>query len=71
MIRGDRIALIGPNGCGKSTLIKLLIEKLQPQSGEIKVGTKLEIAYFDQYREAQILSKRLKITLVKVKDHHD
>lgn len=52
VIRGDRIALIGPNGCGKSTLIKLLIEKLQPQSGEIKVGTKLEIAYFDQYREA-------------------
>ncbi|MBB1383151.1 ATP-binding cassette domain-containing protein, partial [Shewanella sp. SR41-2] len=36
VIRGDRIALIGPNGCGKSTLIKLLIEKLQPQSGEIK-----------------------------------
>ncbi|GGB64340.1 ABC transporter ATP-binding protein [Shewanella inventionis] len=52
VMRGDRIALIGPNGCGKSTLIKLLIEKLQPQSGEIKVGTKLEIAYFDQYREA-------------------
>lgn len=52
VIRGDRIALIGPNGCGKSTLIKLLIEKLQPQSGEIKVGTKLEVAYFDQYREA-------------------
>ncbi|MCH1932030.1 ABC transporter ATP-binding protein [Shewanella sp. A25] len=52
VMRGDRIALIGPNGCGKSTLIKLLIEKLQPQSGEVKVGTKLEIAYFDQYREA-------------------
>ncbi|MGI2176281.1 ABC transporter ATP-binding protein [Shewanella ulleungensis] len=52
VMRGDRIALIGPNGCGKSTLIKLLIEKLQPQSGEIKVGTKLEVAYFDQYREA-------------------
>ncbi|QYJ80106.1 ABC transporter ATP-binding protein [Shewanella acanthi] len=52
VLRGDRIALIGPNGCGKSTLIKLLIEKLQPQSGEVKVGTKLEIAYFDQYREA-------------------
>ncbi|WP_394132804.1 ABC transporter ATP-binding protein [Shewanella maritima] len=52
VMRGDRIALIGPNGCGKSTLIKLLIEQLQPQSGEIKVGTKLEVAYFDQYREA-------------------
>lgn len=52
VMRGDRIALIGPNGCGKSTLIKLLIDQLQPQSGEIKVGTKLEVAYFDQYREA-------------------
>ncbi len=52
VMRGDRIALIGPNGCGKSTLIKLLIDQLQPQSGEVKVGTKLEVAYFDQYREA-------------------
>ena len=52
VMRGDRIALIGPNGCGKSTLIKLLINQLQPQAGEIKVGTKLEVAYFDQYREA-------------------
>ncbi|UJF23201.1 ABC transporter ATP-binding protein [Shewanella sp. OMA3-2] len=52
VMRGDRIALIGPNGCGKSTLVKLLIDQLKPQSGEIKVGTKLEVAYFDQYREA-------------------
>ncbi len=52
VMRGDRIALIGPNGCGKSTLIKLLIGQLAPQSGEIKTGTKLEVAYFDQYREA-------------------
>ncbi len=52
VMRGDRIALIGPNGCGKSTLIKLLIDQLQPQLGEVKVGTKLEVAYFDQYREA-------------------
>ena len=52
VMRGDRIALIGPNGCGKSTLIRLLIGQLEAQSGEVKVGTKLEIAYFDQYREA-------------------
>ncbi|WP_338593053.1 ABC transporter ATP-binding protein [Shewanella khirikhana] len=51
VMRGDRIALIGPNGCGKSTLIKLLIGQLEPQSGNLKTGTKLEIAYFDQYRE--------------------
>ncbi|QDF67237.1 ABC transporter ATP-binding protein [Shewanella sp. SNU WT4] len=52
VMRGDRIALIGPNGCGKSTLIKLLLEQLEPQSGELKCGTKLQVAYFDQYREA-------------------
>ncbi|WP_076413648.1 ABC transporter ATP-binding protein [Shewanella sp. UCD-KL12] len=52
VMRGDRIALVGPNGCGKSTLVKLLIGQLEAQSGSVKVGTKLEIAYFDQYREA-------------------
>ncbi|SJL83105.1 ABC transporter ATP-binding protein [Vibrio palustris] len=49
--RGDRIALIGPNGCGKSTLLKLLLEKLAPDSGFVRCGTKLDVAYFDQYRE--------------------
>jgi len=51
IMRGDRIALIGPNGCGKSTLLKLLLNELQPQSGKLHCGTKLEVAYFDQYRE--------------------
>ncbi|MBN1968334.1 MAG: ATP-binding cassette domain-containing protein [Candidatus Delongbacteria bacterium] len=46
--RNDRIGIIGPNGCGKSTLIKLLTEQMKPDSGNIEVGTKLEIAYFDQ-----------------------
>ena len=49
--RGDKIALVGPNGCGKSTLIKLLLGQLTAQSGTLKSGTKLEVAYFDQYRE--------------------
>jgi len=51
IMRGDKIGIIGPNGSGKSTLLKLLLGDLQPQSGEIKQGTKLEILYMDQMRE--------------------
>ena len=51
IMRGDKIALVGRNGCGKSTLLKLLLGELQPDSGTIKCGTKLEVAYFDQYRD--------------------
>ena len=48
--RGDRIALVGPNGVGKTTLLNMLIGKEQPDSGTIKLGTNLEIALFDQAR---------------------
>ncbi|MCH2056480.1 MAG: ABC transporter ATP-binding protein [Thalassotalea sp.] len=51
VMRGDRIALIGANGTGKSTLIKLLMEQLQPSSGKVRIGVNLDIAYFDQHRE--------------------
>ena len=48
--RGDRIGLIGNNGVGKSTLLKLLLGQLEPQEGTVKLGTNLEVAYFDQMR---------------------
>ena len=51
-MRGDRIGLIGPNGIGKSTLLNILLGNLQPQQGTVTQGTKLQIAYFDQQREA-------------------
>ncbi|KGM55847.1 ABC transporter ATPase [Lysobacter daejeonensis GH1-9] len=50
IMRGDRIGLIGPNGSGKTTLIKVLLGELAPTSGEVRQGTNLRVAYFDQYR---------------------
>jgi len=51
IMRGDRIGIIGPNGCGKSTLIKLLVGQLEPTSGTLRRGTQLLPAYFDQQRD--------------------
>ncbi len=48
--RGDKIGLLGPNGAGKSTLLKIILGELAPDSGEVKMGTKLSVAYFDQLR---------------------
>jgi len=50
IIRGDRIGIIGPNGVGKSTLIKVLLGQLPPDAGTVRLGSKLEVAYFDQQR---------------------
>lgn len=50
IMRGDRVGLIGRNGSGKSTLLKLLLGQLKPDAGELRLGTNLEIAYFDQHR---------------------
>ena len=50
ILRGDKLGLLGPNGVGKTTLIRLILGDLKPQSGWIKQGTKLEVAYFDQFR---------------------
>ncbi|SDK23336.1 ATP-binding cassette domain-containing protein [Microbulbifer yueqingensis] len=51
LMRGDKVGLIGPNGAGKSTLIKLLLGELKPQSGTIRLGTRQQVAYFDQRRD--------------------
>lgn len=57
IMRGDRIGIIGPNGCGKSTLLNLLLGKLQPDAGRIELGTKVDVAYFDQLRDQLDLDK--------------
>ena len=69
MLRGEKIGIIGPNGCGKSTLIKLLLGNLAPQEGEIHRGTKLEVAYFDQHRESLDPEKSVRDNLVEKADH--
>lgn len=51
IMRGDKIGLIGPNGVGKSTLLKVILGQLMPDSGIVELGTKIEVAYFDQLRE--------------------
>ncbi|MEP7328125.1 MAG: ATP-binding cassette domain-containing protein [Betaproteobacteria bacterium] len=63
VLRGDRLGLIGPNGAGKTTLLKLLLGELQPDTGTIKLGTKLNVAYFDQMREQLDPEKTLMETI--------
>ena len=50
-MRGDKIGIMGPNGAGKTTLLRVLLGQLPPQSGTVRLGTNLQIAYFDQLRQ--------------------
>jgi ATP-binding cassette subfamily F protein uup len=65
--RGDRLALIGANGTGKSTLIKLLMGQLNPTDGKMRIGVNLEIAYFDQHRDALDLNMTVQDTVAEGK----
>lgn len=50
--RGDKVGIIGPNGCGKSTLVKIITGELAPDAGQVRLGTNLQVAYLDQHRQA-------------------
>jgi ATP-binding cassette subfamily F protein uup len=68
IMRGDRVGIIGPNGSGKSTLLKLIVGELNPDSGQIVMGTRLQVAYFDQQRAKLVFEKTVRDNISEGKD---
>src|SRR6266851_5572885 len=69
ILRGDKVGLIGPNGSGKTTLLRLILGEIGPDSGKVHRGTKLSVAYFDQFREALDEEATLGETISRGSDH--
>ncbi|MDH5712152.1 MAG: ATP-binding cassette domain-containing protein [Gammaproteobacteria bacterium] len=69
IMRGDRIGIIGPNGSGKSTLLKIILGELKPQQGDMVMGTKLQLAYFDQHRGDLDPEKTVRDNISEGSDH--
>ena len=68
IMKGDRVGILGPNGSGKTTLLRLLLGELQPSSGNIRLGTNLQISYFDQLREQLDENKTVQENVVEDND---
>jgi len=71
LIKGDRIGLVGANGVGKSTLLRILLGELKPQSGKVQTGTRIQVAYFDQLRDQLDLDKTVMDNLAEGRESID